>query len=92
MEQLSKYRVRLNEIDEGLIKLLGDRFEIIRAVGEYKKAEDIPMMQSKRVEEVKDRCATMGLEYDLDPQFVKSIWRLIIDEACRIEDIIIDEA
>ena len=51
----------------------------------------IAMMQPKRVDEVKDRCAKLGADYGLDGDFVRSLYTVIIDEACRLEDIIIDE-
>lgn len=91
MERLTEFRKELNEIDASLIELLGRRFKIIRDVGIYKKEANIPMMQSKRVDEVKDRCARMGEEYDLDGDFIRNLYTLIIDEACRVEDIIIDK-
>ena len=91
MDRLAGFRKELNEIDASLIELLGRRFKIIRDVGAYKKGANIPMMQSKRVDEVKDRCARMGEEYDLDGAFIRSLYALIIDEACRIEDTIIDK-
>lgn len=91
MERLTEFRKELNEIDASLIELLGRRFKIIQDVAEYKKEMNIPMMQSKRVDEVKDRCAKMGEEYDLDGDFIRNLYTLIIDEACRIEDIIIDQ-
>ena len=91
MERLAEYRKELNEIDASLIELLGRRFKIIRDVGDYKSVTNIPMMQSKRVDEVKDRCAKMGEEYGLDGGFIRNLYTLIIDEACRIEDIIIDQ-
>jgi chorismate mutase len=91
MERLAGFRKELNEIDASLIELLGRRFQIIRDVGAYKREANIPMMQSKRVDEVKDRCAKMGKQYDLDGDFIRNLYTLIIDEACRIEDIIIDK-
>jgi len=90
VEQLTEFRKQLNDIDKNLIGLLGQRFNIIRDVGIYKKAHSIPMMQSNRVEEVKNRCAQMGEEYDLDGDFIRNLYGSIIDEACRIEDIIMD--
>ncbi len=88
---MGEFRKQLNEIDEHVIELLGRRFEIIRAVGYYKKEQNIPMMQSKRVGEVKERCATLGLQYELDADFIKNLYGIIIDEACRVEDLIIDK-
>lgn len=91
MEVLSGFRKNLNELDAQLIEVLGKRYKIIRDVGHYKKVNSIPMMQSKRVEEVKEKCAKLGLEHDLDGDFIRNLYTVIIDEACRIEDIIIDE-
>ena len=90
MEKLSDFRSRLNTLDENLLDLLGERYDICREVAKYKKAESIPMMQSARVREVKERCAQLGIQRQLDPGFVKKLYTLIIDESCRIEDEIID--
>jgi len=91
MKQLEKFRSELNGIDADLIALLGRRYKIIREVGKYKKETNIPMMQSKRVDEVKNRCAKMGEKHDLDGNFIRNLYTLIINEACRIEDDIIDK-
>ena len=80
----------MNGIDESLIKLLGERVEICRQVAYYKRDAGVPMMQPKRVEQVKDRCATMGEAVGLDATFVRDLYTLIIKETCRVEDEIID--
>ncbi len=90
MEALSRFREELNELDEQLVTLLGKRYQVIREVGHFKKANTIPMMQSRRVEKVKDWCAEMGMKVQLDPDFIRDLYTLIIDEACRIEDVIMD--
>jgi len=90
MEDLAKYRVALNSIDEQIIKLLGERYGICRYVAEYKRDNQIPMMQSGRVEEVKNRCAELAINHMVNPDFVRELYTAIIDEACRLEDEIID--
>ena len=90
MQPLQPFRERLNDIDARIIKLLGERFDVVREVGLCKKINNIPMMQSRRVEEVKQRCAEIGKQFELDIDFIKAIYTLIINEACRIEDDIID--
>ena len=49
------------------------------------------MMQPGRVAEVKERCAQMAREHGIDPDFARQLYGLIIDEACRMEDEIIDD-
>lgn len=89
-EALSKFRAELNELDSSLIELLGRRFAVVKAVGEHKKQHNIPMMQQGRVEQVKARCAALGEQHGLDPHFVRKLYALIIEEACRVEDVIIE--
>ena len=90
MEKLAKFRAALNEIDEQIITLLGQRYAICRSVAKHKKEQHIPVMQHDRVNEVKDRCADLATQLQIDPDFVRELYSLIIDEACRIEDEIIN--
>jgi 4-amino-4-deoxychorismate mutase len=90
MEKLSEYRILIDSIDAELIELLGKRYAVCRDVARFKKAQAIPMMQSGRVDKVKDRCATLAAGYGVDPGFIRELYTLIINEACRIEDRIID--
>ncbi len=89
-EHLAEFRERLNGIDEQLIGLLGERFEICQEVADVKKERGIPMMQSGRVDEVKARCKKLGEQHRVAPEFVEDLYTLIIGEACRLEDEIID--
>ena len=90
MDELAKYRSMLNSIDEQIITLLGQRYAICRNVAKHKKEQQIPMMQHDRVNEVKERCADLALKQQINPDFVRELYGLIIDEACRIEESIIN--
>ena len=90
MPALDEFRTRINQLDEQLAEILGERTEICREVAVFKKANNIPMMQSGRVEEVKDKAAARGEGHRLHPDFMRALYTLIIDESCRIEDEIID--
>jgi 4-amino-4-deoxychorismate mutase len=92
MDSLAALRLQLNTLDGEIVRLLGERFRVCREVGNYKRQNGIPMMQSARVAEVKERCARLAADNDVDPQFVRHLFGLIIDEACRLEDDIIGEA
>ena len=92
MDALLNFRRELNSVDEQIIRLLGRRYEICRAVGHYKRQHDIPMMQPGRVAEVKERCARMARENHVNPEFAVRLFGMIIDEACRMEDEIIEQA
>lgn len=91
-EVLAAYRVRIDALDAALVRTLGERFEVCREIARIKKERFIPMMQSGRVEEVKRRCASLGAEHGVSPELVTEMYRLIIEESCRMEDEIIGPA
>jgi chorismate mutase len=90
MEDLSNFRKALDRIDSQLIELLGQRFEICRKVANYKRLYNVPMMQPDRVKEVQRRNAELAKLHSVNPEFAQSLYALIIGEACRLEDEIID--
>ena len=92
MEKLSIFRKKLDELDETLMEILARRFEICRQVARYKADEKIPMMQPSRVAQVKVRAGQRALAAGLTERFGIELYSLIIDEACRLEDEIIQDA
>jgi len=88
-EGLDPFRKRINDIDQQITTLLAERFRVCAEVATYKREHNIPMMQPDRVEVVKTRCAELGMENGLRPEFVKDIYSRIIQEACDLEDEII---
>ncbi len=90
MPALTDYRQQINALDEQLVELLGRRYAVCRAVAQFKRENDLPMMQPARVGEVKERSAQLALRHDVDPDFARRLFGMIIDEACRLEDRIID--
>jgi len=91
MQDLKPFRDRIDNLDEKIITLLGERFGIIREVARLKSKQGIPSYLPDRVEEVKDRCADMGAKVGLDRELVKTIYTLIIANAVSLEDIKIKE-
>jgi 4-amino-4-deoxychorismate mutase len=89
-EGLAPFRARLDEIDDGIAKLLGERFDICRAVAEYKSANDIPMMQPDRVVQVRERYLARGAAVGLPSEFSADLFEVLIGATCRLEDEIID--
>lgn len=91
MNDLESYRHTINEIDNRFIDILSERFRICKEVADFKKKNNIPLMQPQRIETVKARCASRAAIAKIDPEFVRKLYDLIIDEACRLEQEIIEE-
>ena len=67
---LSKHRARIDEIDRDLMRLFGERFEIVREVGHLKADENmnLKLFQKARVEEVLNNVTKLAREYNLSEE------------------------
>lgn len=90
MSGLDPFRRRLDELDDQIARLLGERFGICREIALYKRAHGIPMMQPGRVAEVRSRYLARGAEVDLPSDFTADLFELLIGATCRLEDEVMD--
>ncbi len=90
MSGLEPFRRRLDELDEEIVRLLGERFQICREVAEHKREHGIAMMQPGRVQEVRERYLSRGSERELPPDFTAELFDLLIGATCKMEDELID--
>lgn len=88
---LEPFRRRLDEIDDQIAKLLGERLDICREVAVYKSEHEIPMMQPDRVKIVRQRYLDRGAEVGLPEDFSSDLFDLLIATTCRLEDELMDE-
>lgn len=86
MSDLEHYRSLLDHIDEQLVALLGERFEVCRSVAEHKRVNGIAMMQPDRVAIVRERYLARGAEVGLPESFTASFFETLIDATCAMED------
>ena len=77
MSGLAPFRSRLDELDEQIARLLGERFAICREIALYKRAHEIPMMQPQRVVEVRERYLARGAEVELPGDFTSALFELL---------------
>ncbi|MFL5897806.1 MAG: chorismate mutase [Solirubrobacterales bacterium] len=87
---LEPFRRRLDEIDESIARLLGERLDICREVAIYKSEHAIPMMQPQRVKIVRERYLSRGAEAGLPEEFSSDLFDLLIATTCRLEDELMD--
>ena len=63
MKDLSEIRVEIDKIDSELIELFKKRMDCAKAVGLYKKENDIPVLNQNRENEILDSVEEKGGEY-----------------------------
>jgi chorismate mutase len=90
MSGLDPFRRRLDELDDQIARLLGERFAVCREIALYKRTHAIPMMQPDRVAQVRARYLARGAEVDLPADFTGELFELLIGATCRMEDELID--
>jgi 4-amino-4-deoxychorismate mutase len=89
---LAPFRARLDDLDEQIAALLGERFDVCRAVAAHKSEHAIPMMQPARVEQVRARYLARGAEVGLPADFTEALFDLLIGATCKLEDELIARA
>jgi chorismate mutase len=87
---LEPFRRRLDELDEGITRLLGERFDVCRDVAMFKRANGVPMMQPDRVAEVRARYLARAAELHIPVDFTAELFELLIAASCKLEDELID--
>jgi chorismate mutase len=88
---LEPFRRRLDQIDDEIARLFGERLQICREVAAYKSEHGIPMMQPERVDVVRERYLARGAEHELPREFSAELFELLIGTTCRLEDELMDE-
>lgn len=88
MEIMKPFRQRIDALDDQIIDLLIARTEIIREVGHFKFAHDIPAVLADRVIEVRERAAARAAAKGLDADLVRQLYTIIIGYSCDLEEVI----
>lgn len=86
MQLLQAHRQRIDQLDDQIVRLLAERYGIIEEVAAIKAEHGIPSVLADRVTEVIERNAKSAAALGLDPDLVRRIYTLMIDEACALED------
>jgi len=67
---LEKLRQKINQLDDELIELLGQRMKIADRIGEYKRENNITILQTNRWNEIIQRAVHKGEQIGLSREFI----------------------
>ncbi|HLL44456.1 MAG TPA: chorismate mutase [Segetibacter sp.] len=67
---LEKLREQINHVDDELMQLLGQRMKIADKIGEYKKENNITILQTNRWNEILERASKKGEVLGLSREFI----------------------
>lgn len=82
---LAVHRKQIDSLDKLLIHIIGQRQQVVKDVGVYKKKYNVPPLQPARFKQVVDRAVAAGKTEGLSAIFITQLMNAIHDESLRIE-------
>ena len=89
MPSLEDLRRDIDRVDEVLVRLLNERARCACEIGKIKKAENVEIYQPDREKQVLDHVRSIAAEGPLDPEAIARLFERIIDEARRLERLVV---
>jgi chorismate mutase len=86
---LETLRAQLDALDQVLLDTVRDRIRCCVRIAVVKRRQSVPMMQPHRIAIVQQRAASYAAEHGIDAKFLQRLYDLIVDETCRVEDLVI---
>jgi chorismate mutase/prephenate dehydrogenase len=76
--ELEALRARIQEVDEALVRLIGERKALVLAIGRAKEALGLPVLDPPQEAKVVRRAAALARELGVDEEAVRDIlWRIV---------------
>jgi chorismate mutase len=86
MEEIKKLRRRIDEIDEQILRFLGERSEICRSIGLLKKDNNVPIIDPYRENQVYRNIREKASDFGLDADQVEAIYRQIVNMCSSVQE------
>ncbi len=78
LEELERLRDRVSEVDDRLIRIIGERRDLVLAIGKLKETLNLPVMDPAREATVVRKAAVRARELGVDEEMTRDvIWRII---------------
>ncbi len=81
LAHIDDLRQQIDEIDDDLLKLLGNRMKVSDKIGEYKKRNNIAILQTSRWNEILDQVMAKASAEGLSENFVNTFLRAVHQES-----------
>lgn len=85
-DTLTVFRNKINQLDQQIIQLLGQRMEAARAIGIYKQSHQMEVLQSNRFNEVLKKAIENGKAAGLSEEFIKALYEDIHKESIQQQE------
>lgn len=89
-DNITQLRAKIDVIDDNLMSLLGQRMKLCQKIGQFKKDNNIAILQTGRWDEIIGRMTAAGQENGLDNEFVEDLFNRIHEESVSIQNTVLE--
>ena len=90
-ENIYQLRAQIDIIDENILYILGSRMNVSRKIGEYKKNNNIAILQASRWDAVLAQVVEKAAVYGLSEKFVTTVFNAIHEASVEAQNDIISD-
>ncbi|HRF25262.1 MAG TPA: chorismate mutase, partial [Chitinophagaceae bacterium] len=87
---LEKLRQQINQLDDELMQILGQRMKIAEQIGKYKKENNITILQTNRWNEIIERATAKGDKIGLSKDFISKYFDAVHMESINHQKNVLD--
>jgi chorismate mutase len=88
---MEKFRQQINHLDDELLQILSQRMKIAEKIGQYKKENNITILQTNRWNAILERAFTKGEKLGLSKEFITKYFDAIHMESISHQNKIMNE-
>jgi chorismate mutase len=82
-DKLAGLREKIDKIDDQIFQKLGERMKIVSQIGEYKRDNNVTILQVSRWDEILQKRTAYGSALNLEKDFTEKVLELIHSESIR---------
>ena len=86
VSEIEQLRAHVDQVDTQIIELLAQRFEYIKAIGDYKRENNLAVFQKDRWEKVTKGRVDTGRQKGLSEKFMMAFLDAIHEEAVKLQE------
>ncbi len=90
-DNIDQLRAKIDTIDENILYALGSRMKISRQIGEYKKSNNVAIIQAARWDSIVAKVVEKGKEYGLSEKFLVDLYNSIHEASIEAQNEIISD-
>jgi chorismate mutase len=91
-DKLAELRSQIDKIDDLVIQKLAERMKIVEHIGEYKKANNVTILQVNRWDQILEKGINYGKALKLSPEFTEKLLELIHADSIRKQTAIMNKS